>query len=713
MTANEIAAMVDARRVGDGWLGKCPGHEDAKPSLSIAEGRNGRVLLKCHAGCNIEQIVAALGLTMRDLFASNGQGTPRSAEDAQPSTLTDYAAYVGLKREWLTKTFGILSEMDSHGAYVAIPYRNAQGNVTACRFRRGRKFWWEAGTKPPLYGLELLAEVTGDTAVIIVEGESDVHVLTAHGFTAVGVPGAANWKPEFAHTLKRHHVFVWQEPDAAGRKFVAAVTRDLPGAKVIVPPPGLKDARDLHLVDRDHFDERIQALLEVARAADRTREAVASSAAVVVTLSDVKSERVTWLWEKRIPAGKLTLLVGDPGVAKSTIAIDITARVSRGGAMPDGTQARAGDVLYCTLEDGLADTIRPRLDAAAADCARVHSVTGIIQCDDEGRRRDVGALEIPRDLPHLEQIIAERGVVLLVFDPIKAYTGGSLNEWRDGDVRRVLGPLAAMAERTGVAVVAIVHLTKAAATPAQYRVSGSIAWTGAARSVLLAAPDPGACDRDNDRRVLAPLKASLARLAPTLAYQVVSVDGSDDGPAQVRWLGESGVTARQALAPQGDEEERTAADRARELLRDLLRDGVPRPQREVVRDVCRQADASDTTVRRVAREMSVESVRAGFGSGATYTWRLPPSMLATQTSLASMEKGETPNPVVGDAIAHAPHAGQPHAGQPALASMEETPRRCSHGHPLWHQPSHRADRGWVCPTCHPDAARALGWEGPS
>ena len=333
---------------------------------------------------------------------------------------------------------------------------------------------------------------------------------------------------------------------------------------------------------------------------------------VVVVLGHVEPERVTWLWPGRIPAGKLTLLVGDPEAGKSTIALDIAARVTTQRPFPDGSPCPLGDVLYLTLEDGLADTVRPRLDAAGANAYRVHSITAMWS-EEHGE----SGLTLPADLPAIGQVCEERGITLVVLDPIKGFlTTG--NEWRDGDVRRALGPLAAFAERTGIAVLAIVHLTKASGTPAQYRVSGSIAFTAAARSVLLAAPDPGS---DNGRRVLAPLKCSLCRHPSTLAYTLAAPDGSSDGPAAVLWAGESPVTARQALAVPVDGEERSQTDDAADWLLVELGDG-PRPAKELQRRA-RDAGHSDKALRRGRERLGVRPQRVGFGAGGEWVWRLP------------------------------------------------------------------------------------------
>ena len=394
---------------------------------------------------------------------------------------------------------------------------------------------------------------------------------------------------------------------------------------------------------------KVIAEAEAALASGNGKPADPATYPVVAWLRDVAPEAVSWLWARRVAAGKLTLYVGDPEAGKSTLAVDLAAHVTTGRPFPDGAPCARGDVLYCTLEDGLADTIRPRLDAAGADVARVHSITGIM--DEDGER----CLALPADLRHVEAVVRARGVQLLILDPLKGYMESGGNEWRDGDVRRVLSPLAHFAERTGVAVVAIVHLTKAAGVQAAYRVSGSIAFLAAARSVLLAAPDPD--DPDSGRRVFAPLKSSLCRRPPSLTYTLAAPDGTDDGPARVVWGGESAVTARQALAAQVDDgEERSQTDEAAAFLLDELADEA-RPAAEVQR-LAKKAGISEKALRRGRERLGIRPRRVGFGRGGEWVWSLPASSI------------DAPDPSIDALDAHTQGMGNKGIYGPSRASME-------------------------------------------
>ena len=163
-----------------------------------------------------------------------------------------------------------------------------------------------------------------------------------------------------------------------------------------------------------------------------------------VPLSDVQPEEVSWLWDGRIPFGKLTSSYGDPGLGKSTLALEVAARLTRGERLPGGGLADVSSVLISRLEDGLGDTIRPRLEAAGADVSRVFAIKAVSNSN--------GEEEFPclRHVNEIEEAIEAHAARLLpIVDPLMAYLGGETNSWRDQDVRRALALVAAMAERTG------------------------------------------------------------------------------------------------------------------------------------------------------------------------------------------------------------------------------------------------------------------------
>lgn len=335
---------------------------------------------------------------------------------------------------------------------------------------------------------------------------------------------------------------------------------------------------------------------------------------ITTCLADVEALPVEWVWRGRIPAGMLTVLDGDPKLGKTTLLLDIAARVTRGREMPDGTDGTApAGVVFVTAEDDLARVIRPRLDAAQADLAQVFAL-------------EVGGpsgetrlpLIVPADLARIESAVRQRGVRLVAFDPFMAFLPAEANANRDQDVRRALAPLRALAERTGAAVVLIRHLRKGAAENPLYRGGGSIGIVGAARSALLVAPDPE--DESGDRRILAVSACNLAAPTPSLAYRLVL---EPDAPApRIRWEGASPHDATALLSVPRDEDERAALGEAKEFLREALPVGVLVPSKEV-KESSRKAGVSWASVRRGAKALGVETVRTGFGVGGAWAWRLP------------------------------------------------------------------------------------------
>ncbi len=305
-------------------------------------------------------------------------------------------------------------------------------------------------------------------------------------------------------------------------------------------------------------------------------------------------------------AGKLALLVGDPGLGKSWISLDVAARLSTRRAWPDGGSAPAGAVLLLSAEDGLADTIRPRLDALGGDATQVHHLA-VLRTGERDR-----AVQLT-DVAALERAIRQSHARLMIIDPISAYLG-STDSHRDAEVRGLIAPLAALAERTSAAVLGIMHLAKDRQHPAIYRAVGSIAFAAAARLVLAVAADP---DRE-DRRIVAPVKSNLSTPPAALAYRL------DAG--RVIWeaapVADADVNALLA-GPLLSQHERRDVEA---WLSELLADGPMRSQR--VQAAAREAGLAWRTVERAKCRLDVEATRVGgvgtAPAASQWWWRLPP-----------------------------------------------------------------------------------------
>lgn len=384
-------------------------------------------------------------------------------------------------------------------------------------------------------------------------------------------------------------------------------------------------------------DEVRTIAASVGRYAPETASDGALAGPVLAQLSRVQREDVAWLWDNRIPLRRLTGIVGDPGVGKSWLTLAVGAAVTRGHGLPGQASGEPGRVLLLTAEDGLADTVRPRMEDMGADLERVTVLTAVR--DAKGNERHPSLLT---DIPMLEAALSDGGYRLIIIDPVNAYLGVDLDTHRDAPLRAVLGPLAALAERWRLAALFVLHLNKSQKERAIYRAQGGIAYVAAARVVHLVGQNPD----DEHERVLATIKNNLAAFAPALAFEL--------GEGQFAWRGETAVTPSALLGPDGDAESRTAQDEAAEFLRELLAGG-PVAAKEVYRQA-REVGISERTLNRAKAPLGVRSQRLGEPGqrgGGGWAWSLPAINIATTFNKAKVATltetdRESPEPAEDD-----------------------------------------------------------------
>lgn len=331
----------------------------------------------------------------------------------------------------------------------------------------------------------------------------------------------------------------------------------------------------------------------------------------IICMDDIQAQPITWLWDRWLPSGKMTILAGAGGCGKTNISLALIAIITTGGVFPDGSKcSNKGKVLIYSTEDDPADTLKPRLIANGADMSKVFII--------ESRSNDKGELEPfdpSQDFPKIaEYIQANPDVKLLMIDPIISAVSGDMN--KANDVRRSLQPLVDLANEYKFSILGITHFSKGSAgsSPAD-RVIGSQAFTALARMAWSAAKR-----EDDSDCILVRAKSNNSTLEGGIRYQIESETVLDHiETTKTVWLGVIDGTARELLGDaESSENNNSTVDNAKEFLIDLLSPVEKMPASEVQVEA-KNAGFSMASIRRAKDSLSIKP----FKDGAAWYWRLP------------------------------------------------------------------------------------------
>lgn len=300
----------------------------------------------------------------------------------------------------------------------------------------------------------------------------------------------------------------------------------------------------------------------------------------MIKMSEVQSQEVSWLWYPFVPYGKLTIIQGDPGDGKTTLILNIAAKLSKGEGLDKEMElSEPINVIYQSAEDGLADTVKPRLEQAGADCERILVI-------DEKEK----ALSMVDE--RLEKAIIQTRARMLILDLIQAYLGGGMDMNRANEARDMTKKLGALAEKYQCAIVLIGHMNKEAGNKAAYRGMGSIDFFAIARSVLLV----GRVEGEPNIRAVVQIKNNLAAFGHPKAFAL-----SEDG---FRWLGDYEITADEVLG--GIVPKANKMEQAKQMLRELSLTSNAVKSNEVF-DMADEQGISKRTLENAKRELGIRA----------------------------------------------------------------------------------------------------------
>lgn len=578
MTTQEILSRLRGVKGGRGqWTALCPAHNDTHNSLSISTGQDGRILFNCHAGCSVDAIAGALGLSVKDLFEDKAQG------QGKPQIEAIYTYPSGAQKLRRTDKSFVWRRSDGKGGWAY----NRQGVP---------------------HSLYIAGELTG--AVFVCEGEKDADNLHKLGYDAAsGEDGAGpgKWRKEYTEQLRGRSVCIFQDNDDIGRAYAQETAAALHGVASSVQVldistvwPKIPEHGDVSdLIARAGAEKACELIAKLIAATPQWAPAADPFLSCFKSLDSFTEEEATWLIPGWVPEGQITLMAADGGIGKTTLWCNMIAAISSGQRCildPPGHQRQPRKVAFLTTEDSVRKKLKKKLRLAGANMGNI--ITPDFLADKEGVLRGLkfGSSEMERFVRYFKP-------ALCVFDPVQGFVPPDINMGSRNAMRDCMAPLISLGEETGTTFLVVCHTNKRPKASGRDRIADSADLWDVSRSVLMAG-----YTEDQGVRYLSNEKNNYAQLQETVLFTI-----DQDGQAQVEgtsWKRDREYTQEAAVntsAPKRD-------DCKEWILQELDEAGGAMPSKDM-ESKAKAAGYSFRTLRRAKDELKQAGTVKYFQTG--------------------------------------------------------------------------------------------------
>lgn len=467
MELREILTYFDVERriSGTSYQCKCPHHDDRKASMTVSE-KDGRILIHCHAGCETQDILEDIGLTMEDLVvkpaAADGFGGERWQRDLE--AVYDYFDACGNYR---------YSKLRYKGKRM---FNGVVSKGKGCDFKSVPKDRY-------LYRLPELVKHVGENSsepVYIVEGEKDANTLAMLGLTATTAGGAKQWRPAFAKYFRGAYVVVLPDNDGPGAELAERIVEDIKGICYAYKVVGTSTADHGDVTDYINEGHTKEDLIGLVEAEPWIVEG--ERGAKIKTLDEVEVKKVEWLVDGYLPLHQVVTIGGDGGSAKTTMWAAVLAAVSSGRPTPFEELNAQFDfirepqkVMFFSSEDPVAEVLKPKIQKHGGNMRNIL----FMDLTDELFR------EIRFGSPILESLISQHRPGVVVFDPIQSFIDESVQMGSRNAMRQTLNPLVGLCNKYAVTIILVAHANKSSGTWGRKRLADSADLWDISRAVFL------------------------------------------------------------------------------------------------------------------------------------------------------------------------------------------------------------------------------------